>query len=323
MKAVNRKNTRGIMMKFTKLKKSDIRVSKLGIGTNKVGGHNIFKNLDENDGKNFIKEALNQGVNFIDTADYYGLGRSEELIGEVIQEIDLNREDLVIATKGGMEWDAEGKIKFNNHPNYLRAALEASLKRLGTDYIDIYYLHFPDNQTPFSESIGELVRLKEEGKIRAIGTCNLKIDQLKEAAKVTDISAFQTVYNLFEREVEEEILPFCLENEISFLPYYPLSSGLLGGNYKIGDTAPKRFSEEEFRMKVEIADQLKSVAETKGMTLPNLALAWLLAQKGVDAVIPGGRRPDHAKGIVKAADITLTSEDLEAVEKIFKHTIQS
>jgi myo-inositol catabolism protein IolS len=311
------------MMEFTTIKKTDIRVSKIGIGTNKVGGHNIFKNLDENDGKNFIKEALNQGVNFIDTADYYGLGRSEELIGEVIQESDLKREDLVIATKGGMEWDVEGKIKFNNQPNYLRAALEDSLKRLGTDYIDIYYLHFPDNQTPFSDSIGELARLKEEGKIRAIAASNLKIEQLREVVKVTNLSAFQTVYNLFEREVEEEILPFCLENEISFLPYYPLSSGLLGGNYKIGDPAPKRFSEEEFRSKIEIADQLKSIAETKGITLPNLALAWLLAQKGVDAVIPGGRRPDHAKGIVKASDIKLTSKDLKAVEKIFKQTIQS
>jgi myo-inositol catabolism protein IolS len=310
-------------MEFTTLKNSDIRVSKIGIGTNKVGGHNIFKNLNENDGKSFIKEAVNQGVNFIDTADYYGLGRSEELIGEVILETGLKREELVIATKGGMEWDAEGKIKFNNSPNYLRSALEASLKRLGTDYIDIYYLHFPDNQTPFSESIGELVRLKKEGKIRAIAASNLKIEQFREVVKITDLSAFQTVYNLFEREVEEEILPFCIKNEISFLPYYPLSSGLLGGNYKIGDPAPKRFSEEEFRTKIEIADQLKSVAETKGTTLPNLALAWLLAQNGVDAVIPGGRRPDHARGIVKAAEITLTSEDLESVEKILKHMIQS
>lgn len=310
-------------MEFTTIKKTDIRVSKIGIGTNKVGGHNIFKNLDENNGKNFIKEALYQGVNFIDTADYYGLGRSEELIGEVIQNIDLKREELVISTKGGMQWNDEGKINFNNHPNYLRGALEASLKRLGTDYIDIYYLHFPDNETPFSESIGELVRLKEEGKIRAIAASNLNIEQLREAVKVTDISAFQTVYNLFERGVEEDILPFCLENEISFLPYYPLSSGLLGGNYKIGDPAPKRFSEEEFKEKVVIADQLKIVAETKGITLPNLALSWLLAQEGVDAVIPGGRHPDHAKGIAKAADIKLTSEDLEAVEKIFKQTIQS
>lgn len=310
-------------MEFTTIKKTDIRVSKIGIGTNKVGGHNIFNNLDENNGKNFIKEALFQGVNFIDTADYYGLGRSEELIGEVIQNIDLKREELVIATKGGMQWNDEGKINFNNHPNYLRSALEASLKRIGTDYIDIYYLHFPDNKTPFSESIGELVRLKEEGKIRAIAASNLNFEQLREAVKVTDLSAFQTVYNLFERGVEEDILPFCLENEISFLPYYPLSSGLLGGNYKIGDPAPKRFSEEEFHEKVIIADQLKKVAETKGITLPNLALSWLLAQKGVDTVIPGGRHPDHAKRLAEAADITLTSEDLDAVERIFKQTIQS
>lgn len=309
-------------MQFTTIKKTDIRISKIGVGANKVGGHNIFKDLDENEGKNFIKEALDLGVNFIDTADYYGLGRSEELIGEVLREIDSKRENLVIATKGGMEWDAEGKISFNNHPAYLRAALEASLKRLGSDYVDIYYLHFPDKKTPFAESIGELVKLKKEGKIRAIGASNLTVDQLKEAAAITDISAFQTVYNLFERDAEQEIVPFCIENQISFMPYYPLSSGLLGGNYKVSDPAPKRFKEEEFRLKVETADRLKALAEAKGITLPNLALSWLLAQKGVDAVIPGGRRPNHARGNALAGDITLSSNDLEAIDKIVNYSMQ-
>lgn len=309
-------------MQFTTLKKTDIRISKIGIGTNKVGGHNIFKGLDENEGKNFIKEAINLGVNFIDTADYYGLGRSEELIAEVLQSININRKELVIATKGGMQWNAKGEIKFNNKPEYLRSALEASLRRLGTDYVDVYYLHFPDNATPFNESIGELVRLKEEGKIRAIGACNLNIEQLREANKVTDICAFQSVYNMFEREAEEDFLPYCVENNITFLPYYPLSSGLLGGNYKIGDLPPKRFDEEEFREKVEIADQLKIFAEKKGITLSNLALAWLLAHESVDAMIPGGRRPDHARGNVKAADITLTSKELEEIERILQQTVQ-
>jgi myo-inositol catabolism protein IolS len=308
-------------MEFTTLKKTDIRISKVGIGTNKVGGHNIFKNLDENEGKNFIKEAIILGVNFIDTADYYGLGRSEELIGEVLHSIDTKRSDLVIATKGGMEWNHKGEIKFNNRPEYLRAALETSLKRLGTDYIDLYYLHFPDHNTPLSESIGELVQLKEEGKIRAIGASNLNVDQLKEAASITDLSAFQSVYNMLEREAGTDVLSYCEENQISFLPYYPLASGLLGGNYKIDDPVPKRFKDEEFRQKVGIVEKLKTIAETKGVTLPILALSWLLAQKGVDAVIPGGRRPDHARGNVLAAEITLTLDELEAIENIVKDTV--
>jgi aryl-alcohol dehydrogenase-like predicted oxidoreductase len=309
-------------MQYTHLKQTEIRISKIGIGTNKVGGHNIFKNLDENEGKNFIKEALNLGVNFIDTADYYGLGRSEELIGEVLQNGEWKREELVISTKGGMEWNSKGEITFNNQPEYLRSALEASLKRLQTDYVDVYYLHFPDKITPFSESVGELVRLKEEGKIRAIAASNLNVEQLKEINKVTKIAAFQSTYNMFERDAEKDILPFCVENEISYLPYYPLSSGLLGGNYRVDDTPPKRFSQEEFRRKVEVADELKTLAEAKETTLPNLALAWLLAQKGVDAVIPGGRRPDHASGNVKAVDVLLTQEDLREIDTLLTQAVQ-
>lgn len=308
-------------MKFTTLKKTDIRISKIGIGTNKVGGHNIFKNLDENDGKNYIKEALNLGINFIDTADFYGLGRSEELIGEVIQSVGINRKELVISTKGGMEWNTKREIRINNKPVYLRSALEASLKRLGTDYIDLYYLHFPDNETPFSESFGELVRLKEEGKIREICASNLNFEQIKEANKVANLIAIQSLYNMFEREAEKEILPFCEKNEIAFIPYYPLDSGLLGGNYKVDDPPPKRFDKEDFRFRVEIANQLKILAESKGTTLPNLALAWLLVNKGVKAVIPGGRRPDHASGNVKAVDLSLSSNDFEEIEKILNQRI--
>lgn len=303
-------------MEYTTLKKTDIQISKIGVGTNKIGGHNIFKGLAEDEGKDFLIEAINLGMNFIDTADIYGPARSEELVGEVLQSIDTKREDLVVATKGGVEWNVEGGTRKNNKPEYFRSAVEASLKRLRTDYIDLYYLHWPDNETPFSESIGELVRLKEEGKIRAIGVSNLPIDQLKEAAKVTDIAAMQVDYNMFDRKVEKDVLPFCVENQISFIPCYPLASGLLGGNYKVEDPVPPKLTAVEFRQKVEIAEKLKTVAEKKETTLPNLALAWLLAQEGVDAVIPGGRRPDHARGTAKAADVKLNQDDLVLIDKI-------
>ncbi|MBM4763340.1 aldo/keto reductase [Bacillus sp. B15-48] len=311
-------------MQFTTLKKTDIRVTKIGVGTNKVGGHNIFPNLDETEGKEFLKAALDQGINFIDTADYYGLGRSEELIGEVLQEIDIKREDLVIATKGGMQWNEKGEITFNNRPEYLRSAFEASLRRLQTDYVDVYYLHMPDNITPFSESMGELLRLKEEGKIRAIAASNLNFAQIKEVNEIAGICSTQAVYNIFERGVEKDVLPYCVENDISFLPYYPLSSGLLGGNYKVTDTPPKHFKGklEEFRTRVEQADRLKEFAESKGTTLPNLALAWLLAQDGVDVVIPGGRKPSHAIGTVQAADITLTPNELAEIDKLIKQEVK-
>jgi myo-inositol catabolism protein IolS len=302
-------------MKHTILGNSGFEISVLGIGTNKVGGHNYFKDLSEQEGKDFVKEAISLGINFIDTADVYGHGRSEELIGEVLREISTPREEIVLATKGGVEWQKDRK---NNKPDYLRQALEASLKRLNQDYVDLYYLHFPDDETPISESVGELKRLKEEGKIRAIGVSNLNLQQLTEATRVTEIAALQSGYNMFDRKVENDVLPFCAENKISFIPYFPLASGLLGGRYKVTDPVPPGRDEAEFRSKVAKAEKLKELAEGKQTTLPNLALAWLLAQNGVDAVIPGGRRPEQVKGLVEAANVTLTASDLEQIETILK-----
>jgi myo-inositol catabolism protein IolS len=302
-------------MKKTLLGNSGFEISVLGIGTNKVGGHNYFKDLSEQEGKDFVKEAISLGINFIDTADVYGHGRSEELIGEVLREISTPREEIVLATKGGVEWQKDRK---NNKPDYLRQALEASLKRLNQDYVDLYYLHFPDDETPISESVGELKRLKEEGKIRAIGVSNLNLQQLTEATRVTEIAALQSGYNMFDRKVENDVLPFCAENKISFIPYFPLASGLLGGRYKVTDPVPPGRDEADFRLKVAKAEKLKELAEGKQTTLPNLALAWLLAQNGVDAVIPGGRRPEQVKGLVEAANVTLTARDLEQIETILK-----
>lgn len=300
-------------MKHVQLGNSDLTVSVLGIGTNKVGGHNYFKDLSEQEGKDFVKEAINLGINFIDTADVYGHGRSEELIGEVLREISTPRDQIILATKGGVEWQKDRK---NNKPDYLRQALEASLKRLNQDYVDLYYLHFPDDETSIQESIGELKRLKEEGKIRAIGVSNLNHEQLIEATRVTEIAALQSGYNMFDRRVEEDLLPFCAKNHISFIPYFPLASGLLGGRYKVTDPVPPGRDEADFRSKIEKAERLKGIAVEKETSLPNLALAWLLAQDGVDAVIPGGRRPEQVKGLVQAAEVNLTQEDLNRIEGI-------
>ena len=310
------------MMKYTKLKKSNIEVSVIGLGTNAVGGHNLFQNLNEEDGKDFVREALKNGVTFIDTADIYGPGRSEELVGEVLKE--FKRDDYTIATKGAQQWSSDGSIKTNNRPQYLREALEKSLQRLQLDYVDLYYLHFPDGETPFAQSIGELARLKEEGKIRSIGISNVSLQQLKEANANGDISVLQSPYNMFDRSAEAELLPYCIENNISFIPYGPLAFGLLGGGFTKDSKLDEQdwrnsiplFQGDQFQQTLTKVDKLKEFALKKDTTLPNLALAWLLAQEGVDAVIPGGKRKERIRENTQASDIVLSKEELAIINDI-------
>ncbi|GAB1768798.1 aldo/keto reductase [Priestia megaterium] len=311
-------------MKFRKLKNTDITVSEIGLGTNAVGGHNLFNNLNEESGKEMVAAAIDLGITFIDTADIYGMGRSEELVGEVLS--NYNREKFILATKGARRWFEDGRVEVDNSPAYLRQALENSLSRLKMDYVDLYYLHFPDNKTPLIEAIGELSKLKQEGKIKAIGISNVSLDQLKEANTHGDISVLQSAYNMLERSAEEDLLPYSRENNISFIPYGPLAFGLLGGKYTKdfqlteGDWRQSNplFEKENFDKVLEKVEQLKNIATTKETTVANLSLAWLLAQDGVDAVIPGGKRSDQIITNAKASDVLLTKDDLNKIEKILK-----
>ena len=295
-----------------------MKISNIGLGTNAVGGHNLFKNLNEEEGKNFVREAIHLGVTFIDTADLYGNGRSEELVGEVIKEFP--RDKLVVATKGGNKCLEDGTIVQDNTPAYLRSALEKSLKRLQMDYVDLYYIHFPDGVTPLGEAIGELSKLKAEGKIRAIGVSNLSLEQLKEANERNEISTFQISYNMLNREIERDILPYCVENEISVVPYGPLAFGILGGNYtkdlKLDEGDWRKgiplFQEGVYERNIDKVEALKKIAESKGITMANLASSWLLAQKGVDAIIPGGKKPEQVKENVEASEIKFTNEELDS-----------
>ncbi|WP_017815144.1 aldo/keto reductase [Paenibacillus shenyangensis] len=312
-------------MRYTTLKKTDFKISTIGLGTNAVGGHNLFQNLDEEEGKDFVREALQLDINFIDTADIYGLGRSEELVGEVLKE--YKRDDIVVATKGGQHWFDDGSVKTDNHPEYLRQAVEKSLQRMQLDHVDLYYLHFPDGQTPLAESIGELSRLKKEGKIRAIGISNVSLEQLKEANQQQDISVLQASYNMLDRSAESDLLPYCREQQISFIPYGPLAFGLLGGGFAPDTRLDPQdwrnsipfFQPDQFHQTLAIVEKLKEIAAEKGTTLPNLALAWLLAQDGVDSVIPGGKNKVRIRENVEASDINFSQEELARIDSLLNN----
>lgn len=310
-------------MKYVDLVKANIRISKIGLGTNAVGGHNLFTNLDEEQGKLLVREALNQGITFIDTADAYGFGRSEELLGAILKGI---RSKVVLATKGGMERLPDGTTGRNNHPVYLRNALESSLKRLQTDYVDIYYIHYPDGKTPLAEAVGELSRLKEEGKIRAIGIANVTLEQLKAANCHDDISVLQSPYNMLDRSAETDLLSYCRERNISFIPYGPLAFGILGGKYDESFRLESKdwrnklalFKEDVFRSNLRTVCHLKEFAAAKGTSLANLALAWLLQQEGIDAVIPGAKRAEQVAANVQAVEVSLSAAELAAVNAILE-----
>ncbi len=308
-------------MKYSLLPKTDLKISAIGLGTNAVGGHNLYDNLNEEDGKNLVRTALDNGISFIDTADVYGTGRSEELVGEVLKEYPRDR--YVIATKGGSDW--RNGIR-DNSPEYLRKAVGESLERLQLESIDLYYIHWPDNKTPVKEAVAELAKLKAEGKVKAVGVSNFTLEQLKEANSEGGISAIQLQYHMLDRSVEKDILPYCVEHGITVVPYGPLAFGILGGKYdedfllEEGDWRKRvpLFQEGEFEKNLAIVEKLKALAGRLGTDVSKLALAWLLAQPGIDSVIPGGKRPDQVLANLEAADIELDEVLLEEIDEILK-----
>ncbi|MEK5281709.1 MULTISPECIES: aldo/keto reductase [Paenibacillus] len=304
------------------LGKTNLQVLPLGLGANAVGGHNLFPGLNDETGRNIVRSALDHGINFIDSAFIYGPGRSEELIGEVLKERG-GRDNVVIATKGAHVITGD-KITLDNSPAFLRQSVEDSLKRLQTDYIDLYYIHFPDENTPKDEAVGELKKLKDEGKIRAIGVSNFSIDQLKEANKDGHVDVLQSHYNLLHRDAEQDLLPYTQEHGISFVPYFPLASGLLGGKYKQGDTFSDirkndpLFQGETFAKNLEKVDKVRQIANAKGVEVAHVVLAWYLTVPSINALIPGAKRPEQIVSNLETLKVQLTPEEIKTIDSIFK-----
>lgn len=307
------------MTVLSKLGKTDIKVNPIGLGTNAVGGHNLYPNLDEEQGKDVVRAAIENGVTLLDTAFIYGPGRSEELVGEVVKE--YNREDVVIATKGAHYFDGD-ETKLSNDPEFLKEQVENSLKRLQTDYIDLYYIHFPDEDTPKDKAVATLQELKEQGKIKAIGVSNFSLEQLKEANKDGHVDVVQLEYNLLNRE-NEEILNYTAENNITFIPYFPLVSGLLAGIYDENTTFNDlradnpEFQGERFKENLKKVDKLRDIAKEHNVEVAHIVLAFYLTKPSLDVIIPGAKRKDQVIDNLKTLDVKLTKENLDTIEKLF------
>lgn len=305
-------------MKRRKLGNGGLEVSTLGLGC--MGMSDFYAGRDDEASLRTIDRALELGIDLLDTADMYGVGKNEELVGKAIKG---RRDQVVVATKFGSMRSEDGKfLGVNGRPEYVRAACEASLRRLGVEYIDLYYQHRVDPNTPIEETIGAMAELVREGKVRYLGMSEAAPATLRRAAAVHPIAALQTEYSLWSRDVEDDILSVCRELGIGFVPYSPLGRGFLTGQIrKFEDLAEDdyrrfspRFQGDNFQRNLDLVDRVSEIAAEKGCEPSQLALAWLLAQ-GEDIVpIPGTKRIKYLEENVGALDVALTQEDLARID---------
>ena len=304
-------------MDYTTLTNTDLRVSTQALGCFAFAGGQTWGDQDEQDSIATLEEALELGITFFDTAEGYGDGYSEELVGRVFAG---QRDKVVIATKASRQ---------NLAPDDLEAACIASLRRLQTDYIDLYQIHWPSHTIPLADTVGKLEELKQKGMVRAIGVSNFGVGDLSEYLKLSTPVTNQLPYNLLFRTIEHEIIPLCHEHSVSILPYSPLMQGMLTGKFNSADDVPegrartRHFSgnrpqashgeagaEEETFAAI---NELGKLAERLGEPLTYVALAWLLAQPDVPSVLVGARNVEQLRTNVKAANVSLSQEDVGAL----------
>lgn len=295
-----------------------LKVSAIGIGCMPMirGGNITYgADADPDEAIKTIHRAIDLGVTFFDTAQIYGPFQNEELVGEAIKG---KRDGLVIATKFGFRFDGNRIVGVDGSPANARAAVEGSLKRLGIDTIDLFYQHRVDPSVPIEDTVGGMAELVKEGKVRHIALSEAGPETLRRAAAVHPIAALQSEYSLWERDVEEEILPVCRALGIGFVPYSPLGRGFLTGQFKSLDDLPEndwrrndpRYAGDNFAQNLKIVDVVRSVADAHGVSLAQIALAWLLAQGDDIVPIPGSKRRVTMEDSVAATNVSLSTDDI-------------
>jgi aryl-alcohol dehydrogenase-like predicted oxidoreductase len=306
-------------MEYIQLGRSGLHVSRICFGTWQFGGD--WGAVERDEAIAAVRTALDQGVTFFDTAQAYGFGDSESLLAEALGA-DIHRDDVIVATKGGLR-QVDGGIERDASPEFLREGVEHSLRHLGVEAIDLYQVHWPDRGTPFAETGAALKELVDEGKIRHVGVSNFSPAEMGELSDTIEVETDQPPYNLFNRDIEADVLPWCREHDVGLLVYGPLSHGLLSGRFDPSDLADddwrrghEPFEGEALERNLEAIERLSEFAGQRGHTLPQLAVAWVLAQPGVHVAITGARRPAHVEGIAPAAEIELTEADLAEIDEL-------
>jgi aryl-alcohol dehydrogenase-like predicted oxidoreductase len=298
----------------------DLTVSAIGLGC--MGMSAFYGSSNESEAIDTIHYALDNGVTFFDTADMYGPFTNEKLLGKAIKG---RRDQIIIATKFGNEVDDNGKRtgKVNGKPDYIRKSVEGSLERLGVDYIDLYYQHRVDPDTPIEETVQAMADLIKEGKVRYIGLSEAAPETIRRANAVHQITALQTEYSLWTRDPEAEILAITRELGIGFVPYSPLGRGFLTGRFQSVEDFEKddfrrqnpRFQGENMKQNLKIVEKVREIALEKHVEASQLALAWVLAQGENIVPIPGTRHVNYLKENIAAVDIELTQEDLRRLDE--------
>lgn len=315
-------------VEYTTLGDTGIEVSRICFGSWQYGGQ--WGNVEVQQAKDAVRRARELGINFFDTAQAYGFGKSEKLLGEALREdLDGNRDGIVLATKGGLRPTETGGVVRDSSREWLRQGLEESLDFLGVDHVDLYQVHWPDFETPFEDVAETLAEFEDEGLVRAAGVSNYDVDHMTAFRRGGRLDALQPPYHMLRRDVEASILPYCRRHDVGVLAYGALAHGLLTGKYGPDAAFPDDdwrsrspwFSGHVLETNARVVDRLAEVAEQAGTDLKQLAVAWVLDHPAVDAAIVGARKPEHVEGVAPAAELELSQGTLAQVEAVLEDAV--